>query len=88
MICLNSWVPPPLPFNFYHFNRASLNYEDLHDDSRLKDHFAFSFNSWHSGNGVNFALVDGSSRFIGGETEETVRSRLGMIADRGEVGDF
>lgn len=77
-----------LPFNFYHSNSRKLNYEDLHDDSLLKDNFAFSFNSWHAGNGVNFALADGSSKFIGGETDEVVRSRLGMIADRGQIDDF
>ena len=77
-----------LPFNFYHANRDKLNYEDLHNDTLLKDHFAFSFNSWHAGNGVNFALADGSSRFISGDTDETIRSRLGMIADRGTIDDF
>ncbi len=77
-----------LPFNFYHANSNQLNFEDLHDDSLLKEHFAFSFNSWHTGNGVNFALVDGSSRFIGGETDQTVRSRLGMIADREKLDEF
>ena len=77
-----------LPFNFYHSNRNSLNFDGLDGNSLLKDHLAFSFNSWHAGNIVNFAFADGSSKLLGGETDATVRSRLGMIADRQAVGEF
>ena len=76
-----------LPFNFYHANRSSLNYESLHDDSLLKDHFAFSFNSWHSGNGVNFGLADGSTKYIGADISADIRVKLGMIADRGAISE-
>ncbi len=74
-----------LPFNFYHLNRSKLNFADLNDDALLRDHFSFSFNSWHSGNGVNFGLADGSTRYIASEIDEEVRSNLGRIADRGQI---
>ena len=71
-----------LPFNFYHLSRSRLNFDDLQGEAQFRDHLAFSFNSWHSGNGVNFAMADGSSRYIAADIEEEVRLKLGQIADR------
>lgn len=81
-----------IPFNFYHRNRSNLNFAGLNGSSnrQRRDHLAFSFNSWHAGNGVNFALADGSSRYIAGDIDPDVRVRLGKIADREaiEAGSF
>ena len=83
-----------VPFNYYHQNKSKLNYDGLNGSSavvlRLRDHLAFSFNSWHTGNGVNFVLADGSSRYVVAEIDEDVRLNLGNIADRQKIaaGDF
>jgi prepilin-type N-terminal cleavage/methylation domain-containing protein len=77
-----------LRFNFYHANRNFLNFTSLNNNALLREHFAFSFSSWHAGDGVNFSFADGSTRFIGGEVDELIRSRLGMIADRGTIDEF
>ena len=75
-----------IPFNFYHLSRSSLNYAGLNGSStakrQLRDHLAFSFNSWHPGNGVNFAMADGSSKFIAADIDDQVRVNLGKIADK------
>ena len=74
-----------LKFNFYHANRAKLNYDSLRNGSnartRLRDQFSFSFNSWHAGNGLNFGFADGSTKFIDADISEETRTRLGQIAD-------
>ncbi len=79
-----------LKFNFYHANRAKLNFTDLSGSagSLLRDQFSFSFNSWHAGNGLNFGFADGSTKFIDADLDDVIRTRLGMINDGKKVEDF
>ena len=74
-------------FNYYHFKRAQLDYDGL-GDSLFRDQLSYSFNSWHSGDGINFALTDGSAKWIRAGVDPEIRANLGMIADRKKVGDF
>ena len=79
-----------LRFNLYHFNRAKLNFTGLSGSagSRLRDNIAFSFNSWHAGNGLNFVFADGSTKFVDADVDDVTRSRLGTIADGQELDFF
>lgn len=71
-----------IPFNYYHLNRSRLNFGGLQGETQFRDHLAFSFNSWHSGDGVNFVMADGSSKYIASDIDADIREKLGQIADR------
>lgn len=46
-----------------------------------------SFGSWHVG-GAQFAMADGSVRFISENTDQTLLRGLGSIQGREVIGDF
>ena len=69
-------------FNLYHrHSDQALSAMSNSARTRLFNEMAFSFGSWHAGNGVQFVMADGSTRYIRADLTETVRRQLGDRQD-------
>ena len=72
-----------VPLNLYHRHTDENLETGMSNSARdtLLDQMAFGFASWHPGDGVNFALADGSTKYFAAEVNSTVLSNLGNRQD-------
>ncbi len=74
-----------VPLNLYHRYSEDRLKTLGSNPNLLFAQMEFGFASWHAGDGVSFAFVDGSAKYINSSVDATVLSNLGNRQDRKTV---
>lgn len=77
-----------IPINLYHKYSDDQLRSLGSNPTVLFDQMAFGFASWHAGDGANFSLADGSTRYVTASIDATVFSNLGNRGDGQSIGSF